>query len=71
MKRLGRVVNHNYSDGRWELLVDDVDTEHKGVVLWLKTKEVLGAYTLKVSIQGLINAIEYWFDDKFDEYFDK
>ena len=70
MKRLGRVVNRNYSDGRWELLVDDLDKKHEGVVLWLRTREVLGSYTLKVSIDGLINAIEYWFADKFDEYFD-
>lgn len=70
MKRLGRVVNRNYSDGRWELLVDDIDTRHEGVVLWLRTREVLGSYTLKVSIDGLINAIEYWFNDEFDEYFD-
>lgn len=70
MKRLGRVVNHNYSDGRWELLVDDIDTRHEGVVLWLRTREILGNFTLKVSIKGLIDAIEYWFNDEFDEYFD-
>ena len=70
MKRLGRVVNRNYSDGKWELLVDDMDIRHEGVVLWLRTKEVLTDYTLKESIRELINSIEYWFADTFDEYFD-
>lgn len=68
ISRLGRAVNKNYSDGKWEIVVDTTDTDPYGI-FWLRTTEVLHGKELEESLEGLIDNIKWWFDDKFDEYF--
>lgn len=68
LTRLGRIVNHNYSDGNWEIVLDSTDTHPRGC-FWLRTKTVLSNDALNISLTNLIASILYWFDDKFDEYF--
>ena len=68
LSRLGRVVDKRYSDGNWEIIVDSCDGEPFGR-FWLRTKTILPEDQLKESIKGLIENIDYWFNDEFDEYF--
>lgn len=65
ISRLGRAVFKSYSDGNWEIVVDSTDTNPLGQ-FWLRSKDVNPS---KESIQGLIKSIEYWFQDRFDDYF--
>lgn len=68
LTRLGRVVDKRYSDGNWEIIVDSCDGDPFGR-FWLRTKTILPEDQLKESIKGLIENIDYWFNDEFDEYF--
>ena len=68
ISRLGRAVSPNYSDGKWEIVVDSTDTDPYGI-FWLRTTEVLHGKELEESLENLIDNIKWWFDDKFDEYF--
>lgn len=69
LTRLGRVVDKRYSDGNWEIVVDSCDGEPFGR-FWLRTKTILPEDQLKESIKGLIENIDYWFNDEFDDYFE-
>lgn len=69
LTRLGRVVDKRYSDGNWEIVVDSCDGEPFGR-FWLRTKTILPEEQLKESIKGLIENIDYWFNDEFDDYFE-
>lgn len=70
LSRIGRAIERNYSDGKWELLVDSNDVNPHGD-FWLKTKEPFKTEEeMKASVSSLIGNIKYWFDDKFDEHFD-
>lgn len=66
--RLGRVVDKRYSDGIWELVVNTGDVNPKGGFL-LRTKDVYDETTIKISMKKLVDNIIYWFNDKFDDYF--
>ena len=69
LSRLGRVINPNYSDGNWEIVLDSTDTHPKGC-FWLRTTTILDNVVLDYSIDQLIKHIVYWFNDKYDKYFD-
>ena len=69
ISRLGRTVSHNYSDGKWELLVDSTDTHPVGV-FWLRSIKPFESFDeMNISLKGLINSIHWWFDNKFDNHF--
>ena len=69
ISRLGRCVERNYSDGKWELLVDSTDVHPKGV-FWLRSKEPFSSMDeMNRSVSSLIQSITYWFDGEFDNYF--
>lgn len=69
LSRLGRAVERNYSDGNWEIVVDSSDIAPYGM-FWLRSKCPFDCdLDMKESLNGLIENIAYWFDDKFDEYF--
>ncbi len=68
LTRLGRAVDRRYSDGNWEILIDDVDENPKGRFL-LRALHKYDVGTMKKSVNRLIENILYWFDDKFDEHF--
>lgn len=67
ISRLGRAVFNTYSDGKWEIVVDSTDTDPRGR-FWLRSTVISPS---KESLQGLIENIEYWFQDRFDEHFKK
>ncbi len=68
ISRLGRVVERNYSDNNWEIIVDSTDINPYGC-FWLRTKSILNKKELNSSIIQLIDSIYYWFGDEFDNYF--
>lgn len=69
LSRLGKVTERNYSDGNWEVVVDSTDTHPYGV-FWLRSKEPFtSSDDMNESMTKLIKNINYWFDDKFDDYF--
>lgn len=68
LSRLGRSVSRNYSDGNWEIVVDSCDTDPYGC-FWLRTKRILNDNELNESLKQLIENINYWFSNEFDEYF--
>ena len=60
ISRLGRCVERNYSDGKWELLVDSTDTHPTGV-FWLRSKVPFQSYDeMEKSVNELCNNIQYW-----------
>ncbi len=69
LSRLGRATERNYSDNKWEVVVDSSDTSPYGV-FWLRTKEKFNTpEEMNESVQNLIKNIKHWFDDRFDNYF--
>lgn len=69
ISRLGRCVERNYSDGKWELLVDPTDTHPNGV-FWLRSKVPFQSYDeMEKSVNELCNGIQHWFNTEFDSYF--
>ena len=69
LSRLGRCVERNYSDGKWELLVDSTDTHPRGV-FWLRSKEPFATIDeMNRSVTLLIQSITHWFEQQFDAYF--
>lgn len=68
LTRLGRVVDKRYSDGNWEILVDDTDREPRGR-FWLRAKHQYDVSTMEKSVKKLCDNILYWFNDEFDEHF--
>ena len=68
LSRLGRVVNKNYSDGNWEIVLDTLDTRPRGC-FWLRAKSVLPYDDLLKSLDELEVNILYWFQDAFDKHF--
>lgn len=67
--RLYRCVNKNYSDGKWriECCCSDVSPCYGFL---LRTYEPFKTETeMMESINGLIENIDYWMDEKWDDYF--
>ena len=70
ISRLGRCLERNYSDGKWELVVDSCDVAPFGF-FWLRSKKRFRTEkSMNKSVSSLIDSIYYWFDDRFDEYFE-
>jgi hypothetical protein len=66
---LGRCVERNYSDGKWELLVDSCDTNPHGL-FWLRSKEPFKSYEeMRDSVWSLMRSIDHWTEHEFDDYF--
>ena len=66
---LGRCVERNYSDGKWELLVDSCDTNPYGR-FWLRSKEPFKSYEeMRDSVFQLMKSIDHWSNHEFDDYF--
>lgn len=66
ISRLGRCVERNYSDGKWELLVDSCDTHPVGLFC-LRSKVVfIDKSELEHSTNKLVDGIKYWFEPKWD-----
>ena len=69
LSRLGRAVYKNYSDGKWEIIVDSTDTHPRGV-FWLRTLAPFASQDeMEQSLSILISNIKHWFKTEFDEYF--
>lgn len=69
ISRLGRCVERNYSDGKWEIFVDSTDTHPTGV-FWLRSKVPFQSYDeMEKSVNELCNGIQHWFNTEFDSYF--
>ena len=68
LTRLGRAVDKRYSDGNWEILVDDTDREPRGR-FWLRAKHQYDVSTMEKSVKKLCDNILYWFNNEFDEHF--
>ena len=71
LTRLGRATERNYSDGKWEIVVDSTDNHPYGV-FWLRSKEPFTSYLeMEESAENLAYNFWYWFKDVFDDYFEK
>lgn len=69
LAKLARSVNRNYSDGRWEIVVDDSD-HYPSYLFWLRSKKPFRSYkAMEKSIKSLIESINWWEQEKFDNYF--
>lgn len=67
--KLFRCVNRNYSDGKWEILVDGSDI-YPSYLFWLRSKKQFRSYkAMEKSIKSLIDNIDWWEQEKFDNYF--
>lgn len=71
LAKLFRCVNRNYSDGKWEILVDGTDM-HPTFQFWLRSKEPFSSYEeMEESVNQLISNIDYWEDHAYDDHFGK
>ena len=69
LAKISRSVNRNYSDGKWELLVDDSDTD-PCYFFWLRSKEPFKTKEeMNKSVDGLIDNLIYWQKSEFKNYF--
>lgn len=70
LTRLGRAVDRRYSDGNWEIVLDSGDAHPKNR-FWLRSlKPFNNFFEMNESVKGLIENVEYWFNNGFDKYFD-
>ena len=70
LTRLGRAVYRRYSDGNWEIVLDSGDTHPKNRFWMRSLKPFKNAEEMLNSVEELMDNILYWFDDKYDEYFE-
>lgn len=69
LSMLGRTVERNYSDGKWEILVDSCDSE-PFALFWLRSKtKFRSERAMAKSVNSLMESIKYWADPKFDTHF--
>lgn len=69
LAKLYRCINRNYSDGKWELLVDGTDN-HPTNTFWLRSKEPFSSYEeMEKSVQLLMDNIDYWENQTYNDYF--
>ena len=67
--KLYRCVSRNYSDGMWRIEVCFSDT-HPVFGFMLRSNYPFETYDeIKASVGRLIKNIDYWTDEKFDNYF--
>ena len=70
LTRLGRTVDRRYSDGKWEIVLDSGDSNPKNRFYLRSVEPFKNAEEMLNSVEELMDNILYWFDDKYDEYFD-
>ena len=69
LAKIARSVDRNYSDGKWELLVDSSDQE-PCFNFWLRSKDTFKSENdMNESVNSLIENLIYWQDSKFSDYF--
>ena len=69
LAKISRSVNKNYSDGKWELLVEGSDRK-PCCGFWLRSKEQFKTEEeMNESVKRLIENLLYWSDPKFNDYF--
>ena len=69
LAKIARSVDRNYSDGKWELLVDSGDQE-TCCRFWLRSKDAFKSEDdMNKSVSALIENLIYWQDPKFSDYF--
>ena len=69
LAKISRSVDKNYSDGKWELLVDGSDRK-PCCGFWLRSKEPFKTEEeMNESVKRLIENLLYWSDSKFNDYF--
>lgn len=69
LAKISRSINRNYSDGKWELLVNDSDIK-PCCRFWLRSKEPFKTESeMNESVNRLIDNLSYWQKDEFKEYF--
>lgn len=71
ISRLGRLVSRNYSDGKWELIVDTTDTHPRGVFC-IRSKEPFSSQIeLNASLSRMMEDIPVWFSRRYNAYFSR
>ena len=71
ISRLGRVLSRNYSDHKWELVVDSTDTTPHAC-FWLRSRKVFHTKeALAKSLRNMASGILHWFGDEYDNHFSK
>lgn len=69
ISRLGRVLERNYSDHKWELVVDSTDTNPFGC-FWLRSRKVFHSKeSLSKSLKRMADSILIWFGDCYNKHF--
>ena len=69
LAKISRSVDKNYSDGKWELLVEGSDKK-PCCGFWLRSKEPFKTEEeMNESVKRLIENLLYWSDPKFNDYF--
>ena len=69
LAKLYRCIDRNYSDGKWELLVDGTDN-HPTNIFQLRSKEPFSSYEeMEKSVQLLMDNIDYWENQTYNDYF--
>ncbi len=69
LAKISRSVNRNYSDGKWELLVNDSDIK-PCCRFWLRSKEPFKTEEeIVLSVNQLIRNLIYWQQLRFTDYF--
>lgn len=69
ISRLGRVLSRNYSDHKWELVVDSTDTTPHAC-FWLRSRKVFHTKeALAKSLRNMASGILHWFGDEYDKHF--
>ncbi len=71
ISRLGRLVSRNYSDGKWELIIDTTDTHPRGVFCLQSKKPFKTEEEMDASLSRLIEDIPIWFSRRYNTYFSR
>ena len=70
LRRLARVADRNYSDGKWVIELCNSDRQPKNVFLLRTHESFKDEKEMTESYYGLLYSIYHWFSDEFDTYFD-
>ena len=69
ISRLGRVLSRNYSDYKWELVVDSTDSTPYGC-FWLRSRKVFHSKDALIrSLKRMTDSILIWFGDCYNKHF--
>lgn len=70
LTRLGRSIDRRYSDGKWKIELDSGDSNPKNRFCLMSVEPFKNGDEMLNSVEELMENILYWFNDKYDEYFD-